>query len=167
MVENKKFDRIAPIILNKMVISLRINDKKIPLKKKMPVTYFTGDFLESFSNIEEYIDFSILFNNNIEIEDWSEEELRDFMETLSEQQQEIIKIITKENKISRDNLVNKLINHFNNAETFNNKTLAGVVAGMNRRVNRLRKEKFFIIRLDTYKINEKYRELLDKICFLR
>ena len=165
MVEKEKFDRIAPIIQNKAVTSLKINKKKIPLKKEMPIAFFTGKFLEAFGIIEEYVDFSIIFEDDNRIENWSKEELQKFLETISVPQQEIIKILTIEEAITRDNLVDQLNEQLDNGEVLNNKSLAGIVAGLNRRINRLKKERFFIIHSNTYKINETYRKFLKEIYF--
>ena len=163
MVEKEKFDRIAPVIQNKAVISLKINEKKIPLKKEMPIAFFTGKFLEAFGIIEEYVDFSIIFEDDNRIESWSKEELHKFLETLSVPQQEIIKILTKEGAITRDNLVGQLNEKRDDGEVLNNKSLAGIVAGLNRRINRLKKERFFIIHSNTYTINKTYRIFLKEI----
>lgn len=163
MVDGEKFDRIAPVIQNKAVISLKINEKKIPLKKEMPIAFFTGKFLEAFGIIEEYVDFSIIFEDDNRIESWSKEELHKFLETLSIPQQEIIKILTIEEAITRDSLVSQLNEQLDDGEVLNNKSLAGIVAGLNRRINRLKKEKIFIIHSNTYKINETYRIFLKEI----
>ncbi len=165
MVEKEKFDKVAPVFQNKSVISLKINEKKIPLKKEMPITFFTSKFLEAFSIIEEYVDFSIIFEDDNRIENWSKGELHNFLETLSEAQQEIIKIITKEETITRDNLVEQLNEQLDNEEFLNNKSLAGIVAGLNSRINRLKKEKFFNIHSNNYKINETYTKFLKEIYF--
>ena len=165
MVEKEKFDRIAPIIQNKAVISLKINEKKIPLKKEMPIAFFTGKFLEAFDIIEEYVDFSIIFEDDNRIENWSKEELHNFLETLSVPQQEIIKILTIKETITRDNLVDQLNEQLDDGKVLNNKSLAGIVAGLNRRINRLKKERFFIIHSNTYKINKTYRKFLKEISF--
>lgn len=165
MVDKEKFDRIAPVIQNNTVISLRINEKKIPLKKEMPIALFTGKFLGAFSIIEEYVDFSMIFEDDNRIENWNKEELYKFLETLSVSQQEIIKILAREQTITRDNLVIQLNEKIDDGEVLNNKSLAGIVAGMNRRINQLKKEKFFIIYSNTYKINETYRKFLKEISF--
>ncbi len=163
MVEREKFDRIAPVIQNKAVISLKINEKKIPLKKEMPFAFFTGKFLEAFGIIEEYVDFSIIFEDDNRIDSWSKQELHKFLETLSVTQQEIIKILTIEEAITRDSLVGQLNEQLEDGDVLNNKSLAGIVAGLNRRINRLKKERVFIIHSNTYKINENYRKFLKEI----
>lgn len=162
MSNDRIFDKIAPIIQQKEIISIKINDKMIPLKKSMPFDFFSKEFLDAFSVIEEFIDFSKIFKDEKSIENWEKEELEQFYNIMSIEQQEIIKILVKEKEITRKNLVKELKIRLKDSDDFNNKTLAGIVAGLNRRINSSNREKLFYINSKYYRINKKYINYLSE-----
>ena len=160
--KEEEFDKIEPIIENKEVVSLKINNRDIPLKKPMPISYFSTKFLDSFSVIEEYFDISSIYENEPQISSWNKSELKDFLLTLTETQYQILNILTEVKQVSREELIGK-INALNLEDPIDNKKLAGIVAGLNRRINRIKHEKFFVIISDTYKINEEYSMILEEL----
>lgn len=163
MNEKSNSEKIEPIIQNKEIVSLKVNNKKIPLKKPMPLSFFSGEFLNSIEKIEEYIDFSNLFEDNDTIDEWEKADLEEFLPSLNRAQIIILKILSDQKEISRHDLVISFNKNTKTDREIDNKSLAGIVAGLNRRINSLKKEKLFSIYSDLYKLDEKYLPLIEDI----
>lgn len=155
-------DKIEPIIQNNKIISLKINTITIPLRKSILFSEFSSKFLDAFNILSKYIDLSDLFSNEEKIEEWTEKELKKFLASISEKQALIIKILSDEKQINRDDLIEK-INE--NGMQIDTKKLAGIVAGLNRRINQLSKEKLFSINRNRYILNMNYRDRIKNILF--
>jgi len=156
MNDEKKSDIITPCIDGQEVTSLKINEKAIPLKEPMPIEFFFKDFIPAFGVIEAYLDLSGVFQEGDVIEEWNDEELSQFLLDLSPDQRDVIKVINKEAKISRIDLIKELNANRNEDNIIGSKKLAGILAALNRKINKKNREKFFLIGGDYYRINEKY-----------
>ena len=160
MTQNEIGTKISPVIQDNKVISLRINGKKIPLKSKIDVTEFVETLLEPLNKLTQYIDLPSLFHTEMKIEEWARDELEDFLRTLSEIQLSLLRTVFHYGRLPREKLVAEV-----RAKSFelDSKRLAGVVAGLNRRIALQNREKLFFIVSGEYTINDDYYEMLQEI----
>ncbi len=158
-----------PIILGSEVIQLNINEKSIPLKRKISLQDFTDKLIPLLTELDKFIDFNYLtFKSEglseIFKRDWDENSLKKFWNNFSDKQKMIIKLIFLNKKISREKLIEMLIekNHLR-SESDPKKQLAGVVAGMTRKWNSQRFKPIFFIKNNLYISNLEINDLLINI----
>lgn len=156
MTQNELGTKISPVIQDNKVISLRIDGKKIPLKRQIDVGEFFKNLLEPLNKLAEYVDLQALFSTEMKADQWSKEELDKFLNTFTENQRMILLKIFEIGKIPREKLVASIKT---NGFDFDSYKLAGAVAGLNRRISQLNKEKLFSIITDDYIINDDYYEM--------
>ncbi len=166
--ENKENQTIyTPIIIDNNVVKLKINNREITLKNKLPIQIFTTTILPLLNELNKYFELEI-FSMNENVSEWRDDEINDFLIQLPESQVEIIKFIVQHQKISREDLAKKLSDKgiLENSQEINKK-LAGIVAGLSRKINNLGKEQIFNISHNFYYINTKLSQKISSILKLK
>ena len=114
--------------------------------------------IEAIEYLKQYIDFSSIEGEKILRNAWNKEELINFLNRRNENQITFFKILVDSGEISRKNLINEMANRLN-IEDFSGLSLAGILAGIGIRTNRLKKEKLY---KKLHKIDDTYYTLDDK-----
>ncbi len=158
---------INPTIRGDRVVRLEVCGVEWPLKMEIPM----GDFVklaESIRFMAKYVDFErVGARRSVGEGPWTREELETFLRERNEAQKAFLRILAEHGEISRDELLEALRDRLGNPG-YGAKDLAGIVAGINIRVNRLGKEHLFAISrrrvggrlVGFYEVNPRYRELI-------
>ena len=158
---------INPTIRGDRVIRLEVCGIEWPLKAEIPMEDFLK-LAESVRFMAKYVDFKrIGVLKSAAGGAWTREELEAFLRERNRAQQAFLRILAEREEISRDELL-KAIREELEDPGYGAKDLAGVVAGINMRINRLGKEHLFTISRKRvggqltgfYEVNPKYKGLL-------
>jgi len=158
---------INPTIRGDKVVRLEICGIEWPLKKDIPVEEFLK-LTESIRLMAKYVDFKrIGLREGLVKEPWTREELLAFIKERNRAQKVFLKVLAERGEISRDELLDIMRDRLGDPG-YGAKDLAGMIAGINIRVNKLGKEHLFTISrrrvggqlMGFYEINPEYRELL-------
>lgn len=160
MSEEIKGNKISPIIQDNKVISLKIDSKNIPLRSSIDVSEFFSEVLEPLNVLTKYLDLSLLFGSEMKVESWNQDELEAFMGSLSDIQVALVKLVFHCGRLKREKLI---IEMRKKSFDLDSKKLAGIVAGMNRRIAQSNKKNLLFIVSGDYIINDEYYELFREI----
>ena len=158
---------INPTIRGDRVVRLEVCGVEWPLKAEIPMEDFLK-LAESVRFMARYVDLKrIGALKSAAGGAWTREELEAFLRERNRAQRAFLRILAEREKISRDELL-KAIREDLKDPAYGAKDLAGVVAGINMRINRLDKEHLFTISRKRvggqlkgfYEVNPKYRGLL-------
>ena len=158
---------INPTIRGDKVIRLEVCGVEWPLKTEIPVEDFLK-LTESIRLVARYVDLArIGSRGELGGEPWTREELETFLRERNMAQRAFLKILAEHGEILRDELLRAMREHLGDPG-YEAKDLAGILAGINIRINRLGKEHLFTIRrkrvkgqlVGVYKVNSRYREVL-------
>jgi len=163
---------ISPTIRGDKVVRLVVCGLEWPLRAEIPVEEFLK-VAESIRLLARYVDLAQVAPGPAEAPmararaSWSEEELARFLEERSEAQKAFLRILAERGEVVREEVLQAIRSELGRPD-YGGGDLAGLVAGINRRVNSLRKEPLFTIErrrlggrlAGIYKVNPRYRELL-------
>lgn len=158
--------------IDKKIHSVEIADILFPFKEPIDINTFIEKYYESFSNILDIVDFTS-FKEKDEKTEWTKEGLQSLIDNSNTIQKCVLEILVDKQIISKENLITEIatlfvkdykkygnLKKFTKGEQLSHNILKGHIAGLNRRINGLNKDKLFKIKKDTYDINKKYIELL-------
>jgi len=160
---------ISPVIREGKVVRLEICGLPWPLKSEIPMDDFLK-LVEALHLLARYVDLARIgegAGRPGQPSGWTRGELRAFLEERNEAQKAFLKVLAERGEVTRRELLRELRDQLGKPG-YGGKDLAGLVAGINRRIGVLGKEPLFSIerrriggRLDgVYKVNPRYRDLL-------
>jgi len=158
---------INPTIRGDKVVRLEVCGVEWPLKMDIPVEDFIK-LTEGIRLVARYVDLTrIGLRGELEEEPWTREELEAFLRERNAAQRAFLTILAEQGEISRDELLKAMREKLGDPG-YGAKDLAGMIAGINIRINRLGKEHLFTISrkrmrgklVGFYKVNPSYKELL-------
>ena len=160
---------ISPVIREGKVVRLEICGLPWPLKSEIPMEDFLK-LVEALHVLAKYVDLARIGEGTGRPgrpSGWTKEELRSFLEERNEAQRAFLKVLAERGEVSRKELLGELRGQLGRPG-YSGRDLAGLVAGINRRIGVLGKEPLFSIerrriggQLDgVYKVNPKYKDLL-------
>ena len=165
---------VSPVIKGGKVVRLVVCGLPWPLKSEIPVEEFLK-LVESIYRLAEYVDLARIGEGARggavgARASWSRAELEAFLRERSEAQREFLRLLAEKGEVSRRELLGELRSRLGRPD-YAGKDLAGLVAGINRRISSLGKEPLFSIerrriegKIDgIYKINPHYRALLSEV----
>ena len=160
MAQEVSGNKISPLIQDNKVISLKIDGKSIPLRSPIEVSEFFGKILEPLSILTKYIDLTPLFSSEGKVEPWKKDTLEEFLQSLSDIQVALVKLVFHCGRLKREKLIAELRKK---SFDLDSKKLAGIVAGMNRRIAQSNKKNLLFIVSGDYIINDEYYELFREV----
>jgi len=158
--------------IDKKIHSIEIAGILFPFKEPIEINTFIEKYYESFSKINDIVDFASLKEKDKKTE-WDKKELRRLLNNSNMIQKCVLEVLIDKQIISKENLITEIAsffvkdyNKYGNLKNYTHgkqlsyRILKGHIGGFKRRVNRINKEELFKIKKDTYEINKKYIELL-------
>ena len=161
---------INPTIRGDKVVRLEVCGIEWPLRAEIPVEEFLK-LAEGIRHLARYVDLARIGRaERAGDRAWSREELRAFLNERSEPQRAFLRILAERGEIRRDELL-KAMREALGDPGYGGRDLAGVIAGINIRVNNLGKEHLFTIErrrvggqlVGIYRVNPRYRGLLSEL----
>jgi hypothetical protein len=155
---------INPKIVDDMVIQIKVGNIELPLKKEIPLTEFSGEFINSLNYIASFIDFNKLQSQigTKLLEEWDENSIQELLMNSTIEQLIIVQIIIYYKMINSEKIIKIISKYFN--KTFTAKQLGGIVAGLKRRSRKIAQPNFIIISKEKdYSIPNKYFDKLNKV----
>jgi len=162
---------IKPVIRNNKIIDLEVSGVRFPIKEDEGISLDKlPEITGALEVLDKYVDITKVGSSERVKDEWTENELADFMKDNTELQKAILEVLLKEKEISEKELIKKL-----SAELHRNVRgwdIGGAIAGIhNRAINTWGKEKLIEKEwkrvngkwMRFYRITPKYVEVIKKI----
>ena len=160
---------INPVIRGGKVVRLEVCGREWPLKAEISMEEFLK-VMEGIQLLAKYVDLGKIGTGParpLKGARWSREELRAFLRERNEAQRAFLEVLAEKGEVTRKELLQELRSKLGRPD-YSGKDLAGIIAGINRRIGALGKEQLFEIErrrigghLDgVYRLKEAYRDLL-------
>lgn len=155
-----------PIIKGAKVIELNINGGKLPLKESISFNEFTEKLMPILIDLSKYVDVSIFATKKkksapIITKKWDEKSLKSYLKDLNERQIQFIKIISENEEIPREELIEELVKvHVLENDDSLKSMFNGLSAGFSRKWNSQGFEPLWSIKKDLYIVNPDIADLL-------
>ncbi len=160
---------INPVIRGGKVVRLEVCGREWPLKSEISMEDFLK-VMEGIQLLARYVDLGRIGAGPVAPPGgarWSREELEAFLRERSEAQKAFLEVLAERGEITRSELLEELRSKLGKPD-YSGKDLAGIIAGINRRIGALGKEQLFEIErrrigghLDgIYRVKKAYRDLL-------
>lgn len=155
---------IKPTIEEGKVTKIEIGNVQLPLKKNISFEELPK-VVEKLEYLSQFIDFSKTGEVKVPRTEWTKEEAFDFLNNRNQRQITFFRILAEKGEIRRKDLIKEMKNRLNDPK-FRGLILAGILAGIGIRTNRLNKEYLYEQNWKTdgwyYKLNEKYATIIEQ-----
>jgi len=154
--------KVVPHIEGSEIVKLEVDGVVLSLTQNIPLSELSK-VLEYLSFLGEYIDFTEVLEEEEELEEWTEDEISDFLNERNSRQITFFEILSEKGEIERDDLLEEMKRRLK-VQEFRGLQLAGSLAGIGIRTNRLGKEYLYVKEwrgdYRYYRLAEKYAAII-------
>lgn len=156
--------KIVPHIQENEIVKLEVEGRTFSLKGNIPLEELQK-IMDHFNYLEKFIDFSIIEKEKPKLEEWTKEEIFNFLDDRNTNQITFFNILYDKGKIGREKVLEEMKKKLD-VQKFKGLQLAGILAGIGIRTNRLRKEHLYVKEEkregDYYFLNGKYAGVVEE-----
>lgn len=133
---------IKPYIDGDVVRKIEIGGKIIPARNQGINLSDLPQVVQALNLLIEHLDFEAIGEAEEEAEEWSRDEIFDFLEDRNSRQIMFFRILSENEEIDRERLVQTMAQKLERRD-FGGRSLAGILAGIGIRTNSLGKEPLY------------------------